>query len=69
VKPAVLGINVENSFLAYPFLLDNQGRILFSAVGKAIPSDFYVLNKICDPLFKQTPPQDQKSKEEKIVQP
>jgi hypothetical protein len=43
VDPNELGIDVENSFLGYPFLVDKFGHVLWRGVGLALSEELELL--------------------------
>lgn len=55
LKPSALGINIENSYLAYPFLVDKQSRFWWRAAGKATPKDVVNLCLFHDRLIGAEP--------------
>lgn len=55
LKPSSLGIDIENSYLAYPFLVDDHGKFWWRAGGKATPKDLIALCLLKDHLAGSEP--------------
>jgi hypothetical protein len=53
LQPAALGIQIDNSYMAYPFLVDNNARFWWRAVGKASKKDLIQMCQVYDRLAKR----------------